>query len=157
MPSIQILAGNDRHIDCVRDARHRFHIFSRHRIFQPHRLGVLHFVGQFDGIARIVMPVQVHAEIAIGSKDFADGFHTLHDPPEIAMRESLRVQIVAGLLILRIGFFRNAVALKFESGPAPFFGLGFVYLVAPGSWIVDIAHHLHGAIEANLVAEPAAE
>ena len=114
-------------------------------------------MGQFDGVARVVVPVQVHAEIAVRSKRFADGFHALHDAAQVLVSEALGVQVVARLEVLGIGLPGDAVALKFESRPAPFFGLGFVHFGAPGGGIVNIAHHLHGAIEAHLVAEASAE
>src|SRR5580692_7028673 len=42
--SIEILAGDDGHVDSVRDAGHSLDVLSRHGIFEPHRFGVLHFV-----------------------------------------------------------------------------------------------------------------
>ena len=54
------------------------------------------------------------------------------------MRETAGVGIVAGLLILRIGLRRNAVALKFESRPAPLFGVRLLHLIAPDGGIFDM-------------------
>ena len=65
---------------------------------------------------------------------------------------------MAGLSVLAVEGGGDAVALKFEGAPTPTLGAGVLDEIAPRGGIGDIAFgELQGAIEADLVAEAAAE
>ena len=137
---------------------HRLDIVGRDRIFQPHRFHVFEGVGQVDDIAHIVAPVGFDGEVDIRPELFANRFHCCHDAADVFGGEVAGVRVVTGLRVAGIGTGRNAVALELEGRPAPLLGARRGHVILPGLHVFHMRCGLrHGAVEANLIAEAAAQ
>ena len=154
---VEVFAGADRDVDGLRHARHHFGIARRHRILQPHRLDGRDHLGHVDRVAHVVFPVRFDPEVDVGPELFAHDLHGAADAAEIFQREAARVAIVSGLLVVGIGARRDAVTLEFEGGPAELLGLGLAHLFAPRLRIFRLVDRRHRPIEADAIAEAAAE
>ena len=139
------------------DAGHGVDVAGGNRVFKPHGIDRFDGLGHFDGVADIVLPVGFDAEVGIGAEFGTDGFHGLGDAAEILEGEAAGVAIVAGFLVIGIGFGRDAIALKLVGGPTELFGLCLLDEGFPGAHIFDVGRGLSGAVEADFIAEPAAK
>ena len=154
---VEVFAGTDRDVDRVRDPGHRLEVAGRHRILQPHRLDRLDRLRHLNGIAHVVLPVRLDAEVDVGAELVAHDLHRPADAPQVLQREPAGIAVVTRLLVVGIGLRRDAVPLELECRPPELLRPGLPDLFAPRLGILRPLDRRHRAIETDPVAKPSAE